>query len=119
MRASKAGVEWNADAIRVPSARQEKYNDKRANPKGRVPDDVWEFPRVCGTFKERRPWCPNQHPEALIERIILLSTKPGDLVLDFFGGTGTVHRVCKRLDRNSITTEISPTYCNMILSEEV
>jgi len=37
---------FNADTIRVPSARQLKYKDKRANPKGKLPDDVWEISRV-------------------------------------------------------------------------
>jgi DNA modification methylase len=44
---------FNDDAVRVPSARQTTYNDKRANPKGRIPDDVWKVSRVCGTFAER------------------------------------------------------------------
>ena len=102
------------DAIRVPSLRQTKYNDKRADPRGRVPDDVWEFSRVCGTFHERRKWHPNQHPEALIERIVKFSCVKGDLVIDMFGGTGTVRRVCKRLGVNCITIEISPYYCEMM-----
>ncbi len=105
------------DSIRVPSARQLKYKDKRANPAGRVPDDVWEFSRICGTFKERRKWHPNQHPEALIERIIKFSTVPGDLVIDMFAGTGTVNRVCKRLDRQCIGIEISKFYCEKIAEE--
>ncbi len=104
------------DAIRVQSARQ-KQGDKRADPRGRVPDDVWEFPRVVGNARERRPWHPTQHPEALIERIVKFSTKPGDLVIDMFGGTGTVNRVCKRLDRQCIGIEISPVYCEKIREE--
>jgi len=118
MRFSKHDVEWNTDCIRVPSARQLKYKDKRANPLGKVPDDVWEFPRVCGTFHERRPWISNQHPEALIERMVLMSTNPGDMVVDMFAGSGTVHRVCKRLGRNSISVEISKTYVANILKED-
>ena len=121
LRFSKPGTVWNTDDIREPSARLRKYNDKRANPKGRVPGDVWEgvweFPRVCGTFAERRKYHPNQHPEALIERIVRMSTKPGDLVIDLFGGTGTVNRVCQRLGRNCIGIEISQTYCNKIQEE--
>lgn len=105
------------DAIRVPSKRQTLYNDKRANPAGRVPDDVWEFSRVCGTFKEKRQWHPNQHPEALIERIVKFSTKEGDLVIDMFAGTGTVNRVCKRLGRSCIGIEISKFYCEKIAEE--
>jgi len=105
------------DAIRVPSARQKKYKDKRANHDGRVPDDVWEFPRVCGTFKERRKWHPNQHPEALMERIIKFSCKPGDTVIDLFGGTGTTLRVCKRLGISCTTIEISKFYCEKMAAE--
>jgi site-specific DNA-methyltransferase (adenine-specific) len=99
------------------SARQ-KCNDKRANPAGRVPDDVWEFPRVVGNAKERRSWISNQHPEALIERMILMSTQPGETVIDMFAGSGTVHRVCRRLGRNSISIDISQEYVDRIKSED-
>jgi len=117
LRVSDPGVKWNMDSIRVPSARQMKYNDRRANPDGRVPDDVWDFPRVCDTFHERRKWHPTQHPEALMERIILMSTDPGDLVIDMFGGSFTTARVCKKLDdigqgRDCISIEISRSYCD-------
>ncbi|MFN3264362.1 MAG: DNA-methyltransferase, partial [Aquificaceae bacterium] len=94
---------FNSDEIRVPSARQLVYRDRRANPKGRIPDDVWTFPRVCGTFKERVGRHPCQMPEALLERVILASSNPGDIVLDPFGGTGTTAVVAKRLGRNFIT----------------
>lgn len=103
--------------ILVPSLRQTKYRDKRAVLKGRVPDDVWEFPRVCGTFKEHRKWHPNQHPEALVERAVLLSTQPGDLVIDPFGGSGTTLRVCKKLNRRCYTIEASREYCDRISDE--
>ena len=104
------------DAIREKSKRQE-LGDKRADPRGRVPDDVWEFPRVCGNFKERRAWHPTQHPEALIERIVKFSTIEGDLVIDCFAGTGTVNRVCKKLNRKCIGIEISKYYCSKIKKE--
>lgn len=105
------------DVIRVPSARQSVYNDKRANPKGRVPDDVWDFSRVCGTFNERRKWHPTQHPEALMERIIKFSCVPGDLVIDLFAGSGTTQRVCKRLNIACIGIDISESYCEKIKEE--
>ena len=117
LRIMRPSAKLYPDAIRVPSARQTLYNDKRANPKSRVPDDVWEFSRVCGTFKERRQWHPNQHPEALIERIVKFSCKKGDLVIDMFAGTGTVNRVCKRLGVNCIGIEISKYYCEKIAEE--
>ncbi len=117
LRLMQKGAELYPDAIRVPSARQTQYHDKRANPAGRVPDDVWEFSRVCGSFNEKRKWHPNQHPEALIERIVKFSARPGDLVIDMFAGTGTVNRVCKRLGINCIGIEISETYCQKIAAE--
>ena len=112
LRFSKPGTTWNTDSIRVPSARQAIYNDKRADPRGRVPDDVFEFPRVCGTHKERRKHHPNQHPEALIERMVRMSTKPGDHVIDLFGGTFTTHRVCERLSNPCTSIELSHVYCS-------
>ncbi len=117
LRLKKPEAEIYPDAIRIPSKRQTLYNDKRADPRGRVPDDVWEFSRVCGTFKEKRKWHPNQHPEALIERIIKFSCVPGDLVIDMFAGTGTVNRVCKRLGIGCIGIEISKFYCEKIAEE--
>jgi DNA modification methylase len=117
VRISRPDIQWNTDEIRVESARQ-RMGDKRADPRGRVPDDVWEYSRVVGNCKERRSWISNQHPEGLIERMIVMSTKPGDLVVDMFAGSGTVHRVCKRLDRDSISIDISQDYCNRIVSGE-
>lgn len=104
------------DQIRVPSWRQE-HGDKRADPRGRVPSDVLQFPRVTGNSKQRRSWCPTQLHEGLIERCIKLSTKEGDTVLDPFAGTGTTLRVCKRINRNCILIEQNPEYCNHIAKE--
>lgn len=104
---------FNVDDVRVPSARQTVYSDRRANPKGRVPDDVWTFSRVCGTFKERLGRHPCQMPEALLERIILASSNRGDLVLDPFCGTGTTLAVAQRLGRDYIGMDISARYCEL------
>jgi len=111
----KANFKFNDKDIRVPSARQLIYNDKRANPIGKIPDDVWQFSRVCGTFKERIEKHPCQMPEDLLELVIKASSNEGDLVLDPFGGTGTTAVVAKKLKRNFITIEISKDYHNIIL----
>jgi site-specific DNA-methyltransferase (adenine-specific) len=118
---------FNADTVRVPSARQTTYADRRANPKGRVPDDTWVLrpqederffrpdddtwyeSRVCGTFKERVGH-PCQMPEAVLERIIRASSNPGDLVLDPFAGSATTLAVAKRLGRRWLGIELSPDY---------
>jgi hypothetical protein len=115
LRLMTPGAAIYPDAIKVPSARETKYKDKRAKPGGRVPLDTWDFPRVCGTFKQRREWHKTQLHEGLIERIIKYSTLPGDDVCDLFSGTGTVLRVAK--DRNVTSIESSSGYCARIASE--
>jgi DNA modification methylase len=116
LRLAQPQVQWNTDAIRVPSARM-KNGDKRADARGRVPDDVWEFPRVCGNYRERRPWALTQHPEALVERMVKMSCRPGDLVIDLFAHSGTVNRVCRRLGLPCIGIDLSPVYCQKIAEE--
>ncbi len=114
LRLMRQGTKLYPDAIRIPSARQTTYNDKRADPRGRVPDDVWDFPRVCGTFRERKRWHPCQHPKDLLRRMVLLSTQPGDIVIDCFAGSGNMLEVCKELERPCIGIEISDFYCKKI-----
>jgi DNA modification methylase len=122
---------FNADAVRVPSARQTTYADRRANPAGKLPDDTWVLrpqeddrlfrpgsdtwyaSRVCGTFKERTGH-PCQMPEAVLERIIRVSSNPGDVVLDPFAGSGTTLAVSKRLGRRYLGIELSPEYAEAI-----
>lgn len=104
---------FNVDAVRIPSDRQLKYGDKRAVSAGKVPGDVWDFPRVCGTHKERRDsGHPCQMPEAVLDRIIRACSNPEDLVLDPFVGTGTTPAVCAKLRRNFVGWEINPEYAD-------
>lgn len=123
---------FNADAVRVPSARQLVYNDKRANPKGRMPDDTWilrpqdlpegfrpdedtwYFARVCGTFKERQGWHGCQMPEQLLGRILRACSNENDLVLDPFSGSGTTLAVGKKLDRRIVGFEMSEEYTEYV-----
>lgn len=113
---------------RIPSARQLVYADARANPRGRLPDDTWVlrpqdlqgcfttdedtwyFPRVAGTFKERAGFHGCQMPEQLLGRIIRVSTREGELVVDPFSGSATTLAVAKKLGRTFLGFEISPEY---------
>jgi len=107
----KKNFTFNDHAVRVPSDRQLLYNDKRANPAGKMPDDVWNtYSRVCGTFKERTGWHPCQMPENLLKRIIAASTNPGDCVLDPFCGSGTTASAAYQLGRHYLGVEISEQY---------
>ena len=101
---------FNDYAVRVPSDRQLIYADKRANPAGKMPDDVWEDSRVCGTFKERTGWHPCQMPEQLLMRIVAASSNAGDCVLDPFVGSGTTAAAASKLRRNYVGIEISADY---------
>ncbi|MGA2059104.1 MAG: DNA methyltransferase [Thermoguttaceae bacterium] len=102
--------------IRVPSWRM-LNGDKRASPDGKVPGNVWESPRVVGNSKQRRSWHPTQLNESLVERAILLSTRQGDEILDLFSGTGTVIRVCRRINRSTTSIELNEFYCRKIAEE--
>ncbi|CAD77745.1 MAG TPA: site-specific DNA-methyltransferase [Rhodopirellula baltica] len=124
---------FNADdpSVRVPSARQLVYNDRRANSKGRMPDDtwilrpqdlpygftadedIWYFPRVAGTFKERAGFHGCQMPEQLLGRIIRACSDPGDKVLDPFSGSATTVAVAKKLGREFISFEMSEEYVSL------
>lgn len=107
----KKDFTFNDTAVRVPSERQLTYNDKRANPAGKMPDDVWtEYSRVCGTFKERESFHPCQMPEAVLKRIIAASSNPGDNVLDPFSGSGTTAAAAYKLKRNYTGIDISKEY---------
>lgn len=75
----------------------------------KVPGNVWFFPRVRYRMDEYEEH-PSQKPEALLERIVLASSNPGDLVLDPFAGTFTTGAVAKRLGRRFIGIEREREY---------
>ena len=122
---------FNPNAVRVPSARQTTYADRRANPVGKLPDDTWylrpqesdehfaadsdswHLSRVCGTFRERTGH-PCQMPEAVLERIVKVASNPGDVVLDPFAGSGTTLAVAKRLRRQFLGIELSEDYAEAV-----
>ena len=92
--------------------------DYRCNPprpynKFKVMGNVWNFNRVRYKMKEYYKH-PSQKPMKLLERIILASSNPNDLVLDLFSGTGTTANVCELYDRDCISVELNPVYCNII-----
>lgn len=123
---------FNRAAVAVPSARQTTYGDARANPAGKLPDDTWYLrpqeamdagedyfsveydtwyqSRLCGTFKERVAWHPCQLPEALLERIVKVSSNENDIVFDPFAGSGTTLAVAARLKRQWLGCELSEDY---------
>ncbi len=72
--------------------------------RGKVPEDWWYFPVVARLHNERSGY-PTQKPEALLERIVKASSNPGDIVADFFCGSGTTPLVAARLGRKFLACD--------------
>lgn len=112
---------FNLDEIRDPDVKypnQKKNGKLKCNPLGKNPSDVWILPKVTSganrSSKERTAH-PAQFPEAVIERIILASSKPGDVILDPFMGSGTTAIVASKLGRRVIGFELSSRYMDVII----
>ncbi|MEJ5240554.1 MAG: site-specific DNA-methyltransferase [Anaerolineales bacterium] len=107
---------FNADAVRQPyhpSTHKTFASSPRAGfgkvpnlKRGKVPEDWWYFPVVARLHKERSGY-PTQKPQALLERILLASSNPGDLVADFFCGSGTTAAVAARLGRRFLAADVT------------
>lgn len=115
------GEKWtfNADDIRIPYNGTGGYQTSgkgvtskitgktyKPNPLGKIPEDWWDIPALPPMDKERLGY-PTQKPEALLERIIKVSSNKGDIVLDPFCGCGTTVAVAQQLKRKWIGIDIT------------
>ncbi|ATF47684.1 adenine-specific DNA-methyltransferase [Citrobacter werkmanii] len=82
------------------------YNHKK------VPGNVWDFPRVRYLMDEYENH-PTQKPQTLLERIILASSNPGEIVLDPFAGSFTTGATAVALNRRFIGIEVNDEYVKM------
>jgi site-specific DNA-methyltransferase (adenine-specific) len=118
-----ADARLDVDAIRIPynghttryptrvQAVSSQYGGERArrdrwlpNPLGAKPRDVIELPVICNGMAEKTPHT-TQKPEALIEKLVLASSAPGQLVVDPFVGSGTTCVVAARLGRSWLAAD--------------
>ena len=98
---------FNRDDIdRIPYMAPGLVGKEKAE-KGKLPTDVW-WHTIVGTNSKEKTGYPTQKPFGVIERIVRASSNPGDLVMDFFAGSGTVGVVCEKLDRNYILIDQNP-----------
>ena len=79
--------------------------EKRA--RGKTPTDVWWHTIVSPTGKERTGY-PNQKPLGILERIVKVHSRPGDLCLDFFAGSGSFGEACARNGRAFVLVDQNP-----------
>ncbi|WP_026952556.1 DNA methyltransferase [Algoriphagus mannitolivorans] len=85
----------------------------KPNPLGAKPKDVFEIPTISNGSWERFPHL-TQKPVELLRKIILSSSKEGDLVLDPFGGSGTTFAVSEAYGRKWLGTELNENHCKII-----
>ncbi|MBM7780212.1 DNA-methyltransferase [Arthrobacter tumbae] len=71
---------------------------------GKLPTDVWWHTIVSPTGKEKTGY-PTQKPEGLVRRAVAASSRPGDWVLDFFAGSGTLGAVAGKLGRRFVCVD--------------
>ena len=98
---------FHYDAIdRIPYMAPGLVSAKKAA-RGKTPTDVWWQTIVPTTSKERTGY-PTQKPLKILERIVRVHSNPGDLVLDFFAGSGTTGDAAARNDRRFLLIDSNP-----------
>ena len=102
------GIPYNPETLARAQRGEARYNvsAEELEERGKNPGDVWiDIPPLQGNSLENTSYA-TQKPEKLLERIIKASSNEGDLVCDFFGGSGTTAAVAERLGRRWITCDI-------------
>ena len=94
------------DVERIPYMAPGLVGPEKAS-RGKLPTDTWWHTIVATNGKEKTGY-PTQKPIGIINRIIQASSNPGDLVMDFFAGSGTVGESCLTLDRRFILIDNNP-----------
>lgn len=75
--------------------------------RGKLPTDVWWHTIVSPNGREKTGY-PTQKPVGILRRIIAASSRPGDWVLDFFGGSGTTGAAALQLERRFLLIDQNP-----------
>jgi DNA modification methylase len=86
------------------NASEEKQNEMEA--RGKALEDWWDDVYTADRYRSELVGYPTQKPESLLKRIIEMTTEPGDLVADFFCGSGTTLAVAEKLGRKWIGTDL-------------
>ena len=96
---------WDPQTRSLKQARDEQGNLLYYEETERTIDDVWRLPYLMPANQKEPLGYPTQKPEQLVERIVRSSSRPGDLIADFFCGSGTTPAVAERLGRKWIASD--------------
>ena len=88
------------------------YWDAKAMNGGKQMRNLWEFP-VTPRAERALGKHPSQKPLALLERLVQVGTAPGDLILDPFGGAGTLALAAERQGRDWVLVELVDEYAEL------
>jgi site-specific DNA-methyltransferase (adenine-specific) len=106
---------FDHDAIdRIPYMAPGLVTPEKAE-RGKVPTDVW-WQTVVPTAGTERTGYPTQKPLAILERIIRVHSRPGDVVADFFAGSGTTGDAAARNDRDFLLVDSNPEAIDVMAS---
>lgn len=98
---------FNRDAVdRIPYMAPGLVGEEKAA-LGKLPTDTWWHTIVPTNGKEKTGY-PTQKPLGILRRIVSASSNPGDVVLDFFAGSGTTGAVCLELGRQFVLVDDNP-----------
>ncbi|MCR9162365.1 MAG: DNA-methyltransferase [Nannocystaceae bacterium] len=98
---------FNYDAIdRIPYMAPGLVSAEKAA-RGKTPTDVW-WQTIVPTAGKERTGYPTQKPLKILERIVRVHSNPGELVLDFFAGSGTTGEAAAKLDRRFVLVDENP-----------
>ena len=88
------------------------FNDQIKTDREKGKSTIWEAKKEHGNH-------PTIKPVELIQKALMNSSSPGDLVVDFFGGSGSTLITCEKMNRTCRTLELSPTYVDVIVQRYV
>lgn len=108
---------FDLDSIRV--ADPGKFKDwwvsypERYHPRGKLPDNIWKFLTPTQGWTKNPVDHPAPFPPKMVERLVRLTTEPGDTVFDPFAGSGTVLAQAGVMERKAVGYELSEKYCKL------
>ncbi|WP_322938038.1 DNA methyltransferase [Nocardioides bizhenqiangii] len=97
---------WDPATKTLKQARDEQGNLIYYEDTHRMLDDVWRLPYIMPADKIQKLNYPTQKPETLLARVIESASNEGDLIADFFVGSGTTAAVAERLGRRWVATDL-------------